>query len=115
MEYLRLFGHAQGSASKPQRPRIMVSGHVKNFLQLGAHTIVKTTTRSERAAYESLVDTDVECWFPRLRHAVNGTSAVAAEEGSSMLFLQDLTAGMLAPCVMDIKIGMPPGLTPLSP
>ena len=105
MEYLRLFGHAQGSASKPQRPRIMVSGHVKNFLQLGAHTIVKTTTRSERAAYESLVDTDVECWFPRLRHAVNGTSAVAAEEGSSMLFLQDLTAGMLAPCVMDIKMG----------
>mmetsp|Transcript_38081 Transcript_38081/g.94663 ORF Transcript_38081/g.94663 Transcript_38081/m.94663 type:complete len:618 (+) Transcript_38081:360-2213(+) len=80
---------------------IQAAGHEQTFQRVSEALIVKDGTTDERTTYESIFGTPLEPFAPRCFRAVEDPNT----EGGHHLYLEDLTAPYIAPCVMDIKIG----------
>jgi len=95
-------------------PLLQVSGHEGAVERDGAASIVKQTTVQEKDFYEALAASDIAAFAPVL-YGIKSDAGPAdfhireeAPEGGApiRLSIQDLTAGMQSPCVMDVKMGV---------
>lgn len=80
-------------------PFVQAAGHAGMFLKRPDGIVVKTATKREQVAIESLQGTSLQRFLP----AFHGADEY---ESVTRIFLEDVTAGMRRPAVMDIKMGM---------
>ena len=86
-----------------------VGGHAGSFEASSAGHLVKETNHKERRAYEAIsADAKLAAWAPKY----DGSITIHDKEDPTQidthhvkLRLQDVTRGLRAPCVMDIKLG----------
>lgn len=78
---------------------VQAAGHAGIFKRKDKNVITKAATKREQCVYEAVQATPLQQFLPEYH---------GAEEAEAMcnIFLEDLTAGMEAPAVMDIKMGM---------
>uniref|UniRef100_A0A7S2BN26 Kinase n=1 Tax=Haptolina brevifila TaxID=156173 RepID=A0A7S2BN26_9EUKA len=90
----------------PKTLAVQASGHNAAFNVLPNGALLKRTTSRELRVFESIAGTPLAALCPHfygVREPEGNTPNKAGDE--LHVIMQDLTAGMSAPCVMDIKMG----------
>lgn len=91
-------------------PVEQVSGHAGALARAGQTVLAKASTAAEFSFYAAIASSDLALHVPILygRRRSNGAptgSPPAAGSGACVLLVQDITEGMGAPCLMDVKMG----------
>ena len=86
-----------------------VGGHAGSFEASSAGHLVKETNHKERRAYEAIsADAKLAAWAPKYDGSItcfDKNDPTQIDTHHVKLRLQDVTRGLRAPCVMDIKLG----------
>ena len=112
---------ADAAVALPQHPAQLTKKNSSTLSQVGGHpgsfkvgsrrnSLSKTSVPAEAAAYESLQQSDIARFAPqyhgfKLCEAKAGAKGKKKDKEEAELELENLTAGLDSPCIMDVKIG----------
>uniref|UniRef100_A0A7S0ELU7 Kinase n=1 Tax=Hanusia phi TaxID=3032 RepID=A0A7S0ELU7_9CRYP len=90
----------QGKEVKGTVPKHEGAGHEDSFVtaEQWPGCVLKKTNQVEHEALQELMNNELRCFCPEY---IGKTE----EAGNELAILQDLTAGLKSPCLMDIKMG----------